>query len=186
MAEVVVTSLSLAALAALRDQLASVYHDAFSAPPYREAANEAAVWAREGLPRHATRPGFRCVVAREGAVDGPVVGFAYGYTGGPGQWWYEQVARLLGPALAAEWATNYYAVVDLAVRPAMQGRGIGGRLHDALLAEQPHRTALLSTACEETTALQLYRSRGWQTLRAGVTLAGSALPLRVMGLRLEA
>ena len=44
---------------------------------------------------HVRRPGWRAV----GWLDpaGPLIGIAYGYTGGPGQWWYEEVRRGVRP-----------------------------------------------------------------------------------------
>lgn len=55
--------------------------------------------------------------------------------------------------------------VELAVLPSHQGRGIGGQLHDTLLAGLPHQRALLATADDATTAaVHLYTKRGWQRL----------------------
>ena len=63
-----------------------VYDAVFGDRP-DEAAWRTGVWDR-----HAARAGFR--LAR--AYDGPrLVGFGYGYTGEPGQWWTDQAARVL-------------------------------------------------------------------------------------------
>jgi GNAT superfamily N-acetyltransferase len=63
-----------------------------------------------------------------------------------------------------------------------QGRGIGGRLHNALLGWLPHRTALLSTHQSETQALCLYRKRGWVPLLEGFVFPGGDAPFLIMGL----
>ncbi|MEJ7702317.1 MAG: hypothetical protein WKF47_00885 [Geodermatophilaceae bacterium] len=52
---------------------------------------------------HADRPGFRAVAAVD--LDGVLLGFGYGYTSEPGQWWHDQVVgavdREAGRAVAA-------------------------------------------------------------------------------------
>jgi GNAT superfamily N-acetyltransferase len=55
-------------------------------------------------------------------------------------------------------------LAELAVLRDHRGRGVGGALHDALLAGLPHRGALLSTHREETAARRLYLGRGWRVL----------------------
>ena len=114
---------------------------------------------------------------------GEVCGFACGYRGQAGQWWHDWVVSELGPAAAAEWADGAFEFVDLAVLPRAQGRGLGGRPHDALLAGLAHRTALLSTWDADTPARALYRRRGWATLRA-VARPDGRPPVLLMGLRL--
>ena len=117
----------------------------------------------ETLPSHAKRKGFRCVVARE-TTTGQIIGFAYGYACQPGQWWHDTVANAMGKERAAEWLSDCFEFVELAVMPIMQGYGIGGRLHDALMAGVLYRTAMLSTYQGDTSAMQLYRKRGWTPL----------------------
>jgi ribosomal protein S18 acetylase RimI-like enzyme len=166
---------------AIAADLVEVYRLAFGAAPYFESEESIARFGAESLPRHLDRAGFRCAVAREG---GGVVGFGYGYTGAPGQWWHDWVLEQLDAATATEWARSPFEVVELAVVPAAQGRGTGARLHDALLVGLPHRTALLSTRDADTPALRLYVRQGWVTLRAGIG-AGCGHPgVRLMGLRL--
>jgi ribosomal protein S18 acetylase RimI-like enzyme len=164
-------------------EVVDVYREAFGESPYFEGEAEVARFAREALPRHAVHAGFRCVVARDG---GAVVGFAYGYTSAAGQWWHDWVAAQLDPAVAAEWMTDAFELVELAVRPAAQRQGAGGRLHDAVLSGLPHRTALLSTRDEDTPARRLYRRRGWVPLRESVRPAPDGPPVLFMGLRLPA
>jgi len=160
-----------------------VYREAFGESPYFEGETEVSRFADEVLPRHAVREGFRCVVARDG---GGVVGFAYGYTSAAGQWWHDWVASLLDAAAVDEWMADAFELVELAVRPAVQGTGIGGRLHDAVLMGLAHRTALLSTVDDDTPARRLYRRRGWVPLRAGLRPSPAGPPVLFMGLRLPA
>jgi GNAT superfamily N-acetyltransferase len=162
-------------------QLVSVYRTVFAQPPYLE--DEAGV--QDFIARfsyHVECPGFRCCVARQ---DEQIVGFAYGFTGGPGDGWWDAVADRLSHDEVETWLNDCFAFVELAVLPSMQGRGIGGRLHDSLLSGLPHRTAMLSTFQGETPAMQLYRRRGWVVLLTDFVLPGWPHPYIVMGLKLE-
>lgn len=145
----------------LADELHDVYAEAFGRPPHNESPAQAAGWRDNSLPSHATRPGFRCVVARDGDE---AVGFAYGYTGRTGQWWTDQIAALVPAELLAGRLGGHFEFVELAVRLSFERQGIGTALHDALLDGLPHRVALLSTTQADSAARRLYLRRGWQIL----------------------
>jgi ribosomal protein S18 acetylase RimI-like enzyme len=166
---------------AARAQFRDVYQAAFARPPYSRDAAVAASFG-ETLRRHTTQDGFRCAAALDDAT-GLVVGFAYGYTSQPGQWWHDQVARALAPRLAREYLDGAFELVELAVAPARQGQRLGSRLHDELLASLPHPTAVLSTMQAETVALRLYQRRGWVVLLAGFLFSPGGKPYYVMGLK---
>lgn len=172
----------------VEDQIMHVYGEAFALPPYSMQETDVQQFAAI-LPRHAYRKGFRCFVAREATVrehtDKKILGFAYGYIGEAGQWWYDLVAKGLGREAAKEWLTDVFEVTELAVLPAAQGKGIGGKLHDALLYRLSQRTAVLSTAEVETVAMKLYQKRGWITLLHNFYFPGYCNPYRIMGRRLR-
>ena len=86
--------------------------------------------------------GFRCPVVREA---GRIRGFAYGFTGRPGQWWTDHVAARVPEPLAREWVGDHLEVVELAVDPEAQGRGYGAALVDLLLEGAEQDRALLCT-----------------------------------------
>jgi ribosomal protein S18 acetylase RimI-like enzyme len=136
----------------------------------------------EILTRHAGRDGFRLVAAREG---GGLVGLAYGYLGGGGQWWHDRVAAAMTPGQRAEWlAPGHFELAELMVGPAARRRGLGGRLHDAVLENLTAPTAVLSTQPDNEPALALYRRHGWELLLRAVDLA-APIPYVVMGKRLH-
>jgi GNAT superfamily N-acetyltransferase len=86
----------------------------------------------EILPRHVERHGFRFLAAR--ADDATLAGFAYGYLGGPGECWHDRVSAALGPELTRRWLPpGHFEFVELQVHPDFRRRGIGRRLHNALL-----------------------------------------------------
>jgi ribosomal protein S18 acetylase RimI-like enzyme len=144
----------------LRSDIAEVYQAAFSAPPYNKTGGDLVSFLST-FTRHSSREGFTCFVVRDGD-GGQLLGFAYGYTSQKGQWWHDQVASALDPTQVQYWLSNAFEFVELAVQPSHQGKGIGSRLHDALLTDLPHHTAMLSTMQAETAGLRLYRKRGWE------------------------
>ena len=79
------------------------------------------------------------------------------------------------------WLLDAFELTQMAVLPEFQGQGIGGRLHDLLLADLPYRHGLLSTLYGETDATGLYRERGWQILLEPFQFSGVNRPYRIMG-----
>ncbi len=177
-----IVRLSAASLAPLADQLLPVYHAAFAEPPYNRDFAQTNAFAG-ALSNHMLRRDFRCCLARE-STGGAITGFTYGYSGEPGQWWHDVVGAAMEPAAVGTWLNGSFEFVELAVLPQAQGRGTGGRLHDALLDGLANRTAVLSTIQHETAALQLYRKRGWVELVRDLAFPGVADPYLVMGIDL--
>jgi GNAT superfamily N-acetyltransferase len=167
---------------ALHGQLVTIYRDAFRGPPYFKGEGEVADFA-QSLPRHMQQQGFGMVVVLEGPAR-EVVGFAYGFENTADQWWYEEVAKAAQPWLVAQWLAGSFRLVEMAVTPEAQGRGIGGLLHDHLLRELPYQKAVLSTMAAETNAYAVYRKRGWRVLLDDFYFPGVARPYRIMGLDL--
>jgi ribosomal protein S18 acetylase RimI-like enzyme len=171
--------LSPAEVEAARGEFREVYQLAFALPPYNRDAGVAESFAAS-LVRHVGRTGFRALVAREEGT-GRILGFAYGYATGPGQWWHEQVARAMPPEQIERWLSGAFELVEFAVAPRAQGQGLGSQLHDELLQAVPFRTAVLSTMQSETVALKLYRKRGWVTLLQNFIFPGGARNYMIMG-----
>lgn len=164
---------------AARAEILALFAAAFAMP------SEEAILFVNAIATHSARAAFRFLAARDGAT-GRLLGFVYGYTSAPGQWYHDTVRGALGPALAAHWLTDTFEFTEFAVLPEAQGRGIGGRLHDLLLADLPHRTAILSTYEGDTAAARLYRRRGWRTLVGNYVFPGGERAYALMGLDLAA
>jgi ribosomal protein S18 acetylase RimI-like enzyme len=151
----------------------------------------AAVWTwvsdervGEILPRHASRDAFTFLAAVDAA--GRIVGFAYGYCGGPGQWWHDAVRAAMTPQARRRWLRpGHVELAELHVAPERRRKGLGGRLHDALLAAYPDApTSLLSTQTGNAPALALYEGRGWQVVVPELRFAAAAEPYAILGLDL--
>lgn len=171
--------LSPGSAALLSDEIVRVYAEAFAEPPYLRGEPEALAFT-DSFSRHRGREGFRCIVARAGE-RGPLVGFIFGFTSQPGQWWHDQVARRMSAEQQARWLHDAFELTELAVLPSHQGLGIGGQLHDRLLAGLPQRRGLLSTMQTETNAMALYRKRGWQLLLSDFLFSGAVRLYVILG-----
>ena len=162
----------------LQTQIVAVYRDAFSYKPEIEVADFI-----QSLPIHIQRADFRFIGAFDDSPE-QLVGFAYGYTSQPGQWWYEQVKAALPAQITEEWLNNSFQFAEIAVSPGFQGQGIGSRLHDDLLKGLWHDKAILSTLQAETVAHRLYRNRGWVVLRENLFFPEVNRPYQIMGLEI--
>lgn len=158
------------------DDVLAVYSDAMG---YRPEA----VTARRGyLTTHARRPGFRAVATL--ATGGELVGFGYGYHSAPGQWWHDQVSVALDPEARKDWLTDCFEVVELHVRTAAQGHGLGARQLRALLRMAAGATTLLSTPEGDeagSRAWRLYRRYGFVDVLRNLTFPGDARTFAVLG-----
>ena len=132
----------------------------------------------EILPRHVARDGFRFLGA---FAERRLVGFVYGYLGGPGQWWHDRVAAALGLDGEQRWLPQgHFEFTELHVRREFRRRGVGGSLHDALLEGIDAPTAVLSTQTDNEPAIALYAGRGWQVIVPYLDF-GSGRPFLIMG-----
>jgi ribosomal protein S18 acetylase RimI-like enzyme len=163
-------------LAARINDAMAIYAEAMNYP--RSAATQRAVTAV----RHTAYPGFRCRVALEDETE--LVGFGYGYTTTPGQWWHDLVRRAIGGAVATEWLVDAFELSEIHVLPKYQGLGIGRRLLASLAHELPHRAMVLSTPDSDTRAFRLYRSLGFVDLTRNYLFPGDVRPFAVLGARL--
>jgi GNAT superfamily N-acetyltransferase len=158
------------------DDVVAVYGEAMG---YRPELME----ARRGIiATHVRRSGFRAVATL--TTDGHLAGFGYGYVGGPGQWWHDQVRAALSEEDRQAWLANCFEVVELHVRPPAQGHGIGARQLRALLAMAQGKTTLLSTpeADERTSrAWRLYRSFGFVDVLRDFRFPGDERAFAVLG-----
>jgi ribosomal protein S18 acetylase RimI-like enzyme len=132
--------------------------------------------------KHVALPGFAC---RAALLEGDtLVGFGYGYTTMPGQWWHDLVRRAVDRDTAREWLVDAFELSELHVLPEYQGHGLGRSVLTALAGSLPHATMLLSTPDSDTRAFRLYRDTGFVDLARNYLFPGDARPFAVLGARL--
>jgi ribosomal protein S18 acetylase RimI-like enzyme len=132
--------------------------------------------------KHADHDGFACRVAL--TEDDVMIGFGYGYTTRPGQWWHDLVRRALDRQTAADWMGNAFELSELHVLPAYQRQGVGQRLLSSLADGIPHSSMLLSTPDADTRAFRMYRRMGFVDLSRNYLFPGDSRPFAVLGARL--
>jgi GNAT superfamily N-acetyltransferase len=168
--------------AALLPDLVHVYRQAFGEPPYNKREEEVEEFARS-LPTHVMDVGFRLFIAIDPGTE-RVIGFTYGRTATEGQLWYEMVEAQLRLVGLEGWLLNAFQVSEMAVVPAAQRTGIGGRLFDSLLASLSYERALLTTIAADSAAYRLYTKKGWRDLVREFPVPHVPRPYRIMGLEL--
>lgn len=118
-------------------------------------------------------------------IAGDLVGFAYGFHGGSGQWWHDLVSRttatILGRRAADDWFGDSLEIAEVHVLPSYQGQGTGLAMMLRLTAGRPERAAVLSTMDANTRARRLYRGLGFTDLLTSFTFPGTELPYAIMG-----
>jgi hypothetical protein len=114
-----------------------------------------------------------------------VVGFAYGFHGQQGQWWYDAVWAALvqaaGRRRASRWLADCLEIAEVHVHKWHQRAGIGTTMLTSLTSGRTELTAVLSTPDKESTARRLYRRMGFRDLLTGYTFPGGSPPYVVMG-----
>jgi Acetyltransferase (GNAT) domain len=139
---------------------------------------------RELMRRHCGYPAFRALHARAEPA-GPVIGFAYGFHGQGGQWWYDAVWSALVQAAglrpATRWLADCLEIAEIHIHKWHQRRGIGTTMLTSLTNGRTELTAVLSTPDTESTARRLYRRLGFCDLLTGYTFPGGSPPYVVMG-----
>ncbi|HVB43313.1 MAG TPA: GNAT family N-acetyltransferase [Streptosporangiaceae bacterium] len=139
---------------------------------------------RDLMRRHTGYPGFRALHAQQ-ASDGQVVGFAYGFHGQGGQWWYDAVwsalTHAVGRSLAAYWLADCLEVAEVHVDKRHQRSGVGTAMLLALTSGRPEHTTVLSTPDRDSTARRLYRRMGFTDLLTGYSFPGGSPPYALMG-----
>jgi len=154
------------------DDAMDIYARAMQYPQH--AAAQRSVTAR----KHVSHEGFACRAAV--LDDGTLIGFGYGYTTLPGQWWHDLVRRAVTQD-ADYWLREAFELSELHVRPETQGQGIGEQLLRSLAEDLPHRTMLLSTPEGDNRAWRLYRRLGFQDLARNHLFPGDHRPFGVLG-----
>ncbi|BBG20653.1 hypothetical protein RVR_P125 (plasmid) [Actinacidiphila reveromycinica] len=126
----------------LLETLADIWADAHPElvdNPGAEAMGLSVPALHDQITGHLTHPGFTAVVAY---TDGQAVGFGYAFLCGADYWFGPDLVDQVPAGARTE---RLMGLCELAVRPPWQSRGIGTRLHQALItALAPAWSSLLA------------------------------------------
>jgi GNAT superfamily N-acetyltransferase len=164
---------SVADLPLLFPALIELYAAVYAEPPYLEGPEDVVAFAAR-LSEEVCRPGFRLFVA---FAEDRLVGVAYGWPVGPGDWFGGVVEE---PAADLR-ALDKFAVMEWQVLSAYRNAGVGRALISALLAGRPEPVAILA-ADPRAAARAIYRRAGWR--RCGAIAMPSGVIVDVLILTL--
>jgi ribosomal protein S18 acetylase RimI-like enzyme len=156
MSEVIVTPVSPQGMLARATEIAAIHEAAFD-----KSDQQATIYRDVDIPEMARYPGLACVVA---TTDDHAVGFAVGHdTVARPEWLRNVMAATQGPPVH-DWLSDAWYLSDIATLPELQRRGIGRRMHDALMDLTVDRRRMLVTYHGDHPAKRFYRRLGWVEL----------------------
>jgi len=139
------------------DGLCDVYADAYCVEPDGEKTSAFRTRAIKSL----ERPRYSLLTVQ---VSEQLVGFCFGYALPEGTYWWDGLTPLPAAGFTTEDGTRTFALAEIEVRTAWQGKGIGRVLHDAMLAQRHEERATLATGPQADAARALYERWGWQAV----------------------
>jgi GNAT superfamily N-acetyltransferase len=137
----------------LLDELLPVYVEVYSEPPYSRGPKDFEGF-RSRYEQQSSMPGFELITAT--AAEG-LAGFTYGLPFLAGRWW--RGALEMPPPEVKD--APKFAIVELVVRRAYRGQGLGRKLMDTLLSQRPEKYATL-LANPLAPARTMYERWGWR------------------------
>ncbi len=139
----------------LAAELCEVYADAYDVATVAEKT----IAFRNRADKAFDRPGFSLVTARS---EGRLVGFAFGSPLPSGdRCWWTGLQPQPSDRFIIEAGHRTFVLSEIQVRRALQGRGAGHTLHDALLENRAEERATLATSPKAPTQA-IYEHWGWQ------------------------
>ncbi len=149
------TSHTVTDAADLLDELCAVYADAYGV----ELDGEKISAFRNRATKALDRPRYGLLTAQD---EEQLVGFIFGYALPAGSSWWDGLTPAPAAGFTDEDGTRTFALAEIEVRAAWQGKGVGRALHDAMLNARHEERATLATGPQADAARTLYERWGWQ------------------------
>ncbi|AXI08824.1 GNAT family N-acetyltransferase [Oceanobacillus sp. 143] len=134
---------------------------------------------KERILKHSLYEGFQGFVILSN--EDKLIGFSYGYTSLPGQYYHELLAKEFYSEQYNKWLKDCFEFVELAVNPSFRKQGFGNMLITKLLEEVDNKTAILTTQIDNKPARSLYESLQWKVLKEPFYQNNSKQPYVIMG-----
>lgn len=153
MSDIVVTPIGPQGLLDRAAEVAAIHQAAF-----RDTDDRALRFRDVDIPNMATHDGFACVLAS--IADQPV-GYALGHDAAARQDWLHNVMAASRGTPVHDWLPDAWYLAEIAALPELQRRGIGRRMHDALMDLTADRRRVLITYHGDHPAKRFYHRLGW-------------------------
>ena len=147
---------------------------------YNKVWNQSIV---ERLKKHDTYEGFKGLALLNETDQ--LVGFAYGYTSLPGQYYHGLLSKALNSAEYEQWLSHCFEVVELAFDPGFRRQGHAKTLMTELLDGIKRKTVILTTQTDNKSARSLYESMGWVIVKEPFYPGEPEKPYVIMGRKLN-
>lgn len=139
--------------------------------------------AKANILKHTKHKGFKGIVALN--AEGEVIGFAYGYPSQQGQFYRQQLERVLTKEKRIEWMSDAFEFVSLAVRADYRRQGVATLLHQELLDGLPNKKVMLTAGESNIPAKHFYEKMGWTVIEESVVIIPGIEQQTIMGLVME-
>lgn len=149
---------------------------------YKEVWNSEDHSIKERIVKHSSYEGFRGFVIQ--SKEDRVIGFSYGYTSMPGQFYHELLAKEFNSEEYYDWLQDCFEFVELAVHPSYRKQGLGKMLISKLLEGVDNSTTVLTTQINNNSARSLYESLQWKVLKEPFYPSNTKMPYVIMGKKL--
>ena len=146
---------------------------------YKEVWNKEDNSIKERIIRHKSYKGFKGYVILND--EDKIIGFSYGYTSLPGQFYHELLAKEFNAEEYQYWLQDCFEIVELAIHSSYRKQGLGKMLMEKLLEDIDNKTAILTTQMENKAACSLYESLHWKVLKAPFYPSNTKQPYVIMG-----
>lgn len=134
---------------------------------------------KESIQKHRSYEGVRGFVVL--SEEDNVIGFSYGYTSLPGQFYHELLAKEFNSEECQKWLSNCFEYVELVVHPSYRKQGMGKKLITKLLENVENETAILTTQVDNTPARSLYEALHWEVIKDSFYPSDSKQRYVIMG-----
>jgi ribosomal protein S18 acetylase RimI-like enzyme len=134
---------------------------------------------KERLIKHSSYPGFSGFVCLSDNEE--FVGFTYGYSSLPGQYYHDILAKELDSTGYALWLSNCFELVELVVHPSYRNQGYAKWLVTELLKDVQNKTTILTTQVNNQSARHLYQALDWTTVKEPFFPSNDGTPYVIMG-----
>lgn len=162
------------------DLIGELYCITFIGQDFRSEDLDGAV---ANIAKHSGYKGFKGLKAKD--ESGNLIGFTYGYTSLPQQFYRKKLEEQLTKVQRVTWLSDCFEFVELAVSPFNKRLGVGSQLYNKLMDKLDNKTSILTTWVDNIPAINFYKNKGWVLIKGYAPVISEANPQVIMGKRIR-